>query len=244
LNNFSKTIEDFMLTGNYDYYQILFTLDTFKFNSEKLDYLKEISSNLNKIIDCFEAPKTFPLKMYALKDLSIDGNCKELQEFISKQYSFSNLNNQRRIYPGESELKGLLRKELINYKKLATMVSIEIRELIKLIGLQNISHPEIFSKKDCIFPFKVSPKYISSLLINNSRKIIWSKSIGELIDLIKIILVLELYPEVNESQIINLICSRFVNTKKEFYSIDQVSKTKIMLENTFWQNSSVANPKN
>ncbi|PIQ08851.1 MAG: hypothetical protein COW71_09615 [Ignavibacteriales bacterium CG18_big_fil_WC_8_21_14_2_50_31_20] len=232
-----------MFAGNFNYHQILFTLDTFKHSSEKLTYLTEISSELNRIIDCFEAPKNFPLKMYASKDVNIEGNCKELQDFISKQYNFTNLNNHRRIYPGESQLKGLLRKELINYKKLSSLVDMEIKQLSKPIREQNIVIHEPASKNNFIIPLKTTPKYIVSLLTNNNEKIIWNKSIGELIDLMKIIMVLELHPEVDEKQIVNLICTRFVNTNHENYSHNQVVKTKETLENIFWQNGSATTPK-
>ena len=232
-----------MFVGNFNYHQILFTLDTFKLSSEKLTYLNEISAELNRIIDCFESPKNYPLKMYASKDLNIDENCKELQDFISKQYNFTNLNNHRRIYPGESALKGLLRKELINYKKLSSLVDMEIMQISKPIWEQNIVRQETANKNNFIIPLKTTPKYIVSLLTNNNGKIIWSKSIGELIDLMKIIMVLELYPEVDEKQIVNLICTRFVNINHENYSYNQVAKTKETLENIFWQNGRTTTPK-
>lgn len=235
-----------MQAGNFNYHQILFTLDTIKKDEEKLTYLNEIGSQIDKIITSFEAPKLFPLNVYALKDLDIEENCRELHDFISKQFSYSSnseRNSHRRKYPGESELKGLLRKEILNYKKLSMIVNEEINNLSRFTKTPN---NEFFNDQffdEFILPIKTTPKYITNLLISSKAKIIWNKSIGELIDLIKIIIVLELHPKIENNGIIDLICDRFVDRNKEPYSNMHVVKTHNMLENTFWQNSRTLTPK-
>lgn len=232
-----------MFVGNFNYHQILFALDTFSLDNEKLGYLEKISDELTRIVKCFEAPKSLPLNMYASTNISIEDNSPELQRFIKKQFDTVTSNPYDRRYPGESELKSLLKSETLKYNKLLMIVNKDIEEIIKKIGKQNYISNEPTIENNFILPQKSTPNFISYLLINNTGMIIWDKSIGELIDLIKVIIVLELYPDFDEGEIINLICKRFVNYKKELFSPTQVEKTYNMLQNTFWLNSRGCTPR-
>ncbi|MBU0475711.1 MAG: hypothetical protein KKF62_16315 [Bacteroidetes bacterium] len=232
-----------MFAGNFNYHQILFALDTFNHDNEKIGYLEKISDELTRIVDCFESPKSLPLNMYASKNLSITDNNPELQGFIKKQFDLVTSNPYDKRYPSESELKSLLKSETLKYKKLLMIVNKDLEELIGKIEPQNYIVSEPVNENNFIFPQKSTPNFISYLLINTNRMIIWEKSIGELIDLIKIIIVLELYPDIDENGIINLICKRFVNNNKELFSTRQVDKTYNMLQNTFWLNSRGCTPK-
>ena len=233
-----------MVVGNFNYHQILFALDTFKLNDEKLSYLEKIQEELNRITDCFESQKSLPLKMYASKNMNISGNCNELREFIKKQFEMLTTNPYDNRYPGEGELRALVGSELMNYKKLLGIVNDEIKDLCKAIKTQNyISEKVKKIEQNFISPKKITPNYISKLLKNENDKIIWDNSIGELIDLIKIIIVLELDPNLDEDKISSLICNRFVNSRKEQYIPIQVEKVYDMLQSTFWLNSRSLSPK-
>jgi hypothetical protein len=225
-----------MIVGNFNYHQILFALDTFKLNDEKLGYLEKINSELDRVIKCFEAPKALPLKMYASDNINIDDSCKELKEYIKKQFEIISTNPYDKRYPGEGELRGLVRSELINYKKLRTIVNDEINNIIEKIKSEAA---KVTPEKEVFFtPKKVTPSHIAKLIKNNpQRKIVWENSIGELIDMVKILIILELYPGLNEKKISAFICEHFVNPSKEKYQLNQIDKVYKMLQNTLWKNN-------
>jgi hypothetical protein len=231
-----------MIVGNFNYHQILFALETFINDAEKLGYLEKIASELNRIITCFESPQALPLKMYASNNINLVSGCNELKELIKQQFDLVTTNPYDKRYPGEGQLRGIVRLELTNYKKLLTAVEDEINN----IGLET---KKIYIKQNnkevCnyVVPEKLTPNYISGILKTENVKIIWNNSLGELIDLVKVISVLEQNNETEERDIITYICDNFVNSKQERFSSIQVEKVHKMLQNTFWLNSKSASPK-
>ena len=230
-----------MIVGNFNFHQILFALDTFKEVDEKIGYLENNKRELNRIVTCFEEPKTLPLKMYASKNINIEGSCDELKNFIKHQFETISSNPYDTRYPGEGELRGLVRAELINYQKVLTIIEDEI-DLLKKKNLK-IDKP-IMIKSKFITLKKSSPHFISKLLSElTEQKIIWNSSIGELIDLVKIMIILELVKGLEEDDIPKFISKHFVNRSKEKYTIPHVEKVHTMLQNTFWQSGRSDNPK-
>ena len=229
-----------MVVGNFNYHQILFALDTFNLEEDKIGYLEKIVTELSRIVECFEAPKALPLKMYASKNISIESSCNELRDFINKQFEIITTNPYDKRYPGEGQLRGLVRAELMNYKKIQSIVTGEINDIIE----KNRAEAEVRMKeKSFIQPKKTTPNHISKLLKTEYGKIIWDSSIGELIDLIKVIIILEINPGLTEQKIAKLISERFVNSEKQNFLPSQVEKVQLMLQSTFWLNSKSSSPK-
>ena len=230
-----------MIVGNYNFHQILFALDTFGTVGEKIGYLESIKNDIGRIIECFETRKTLPLKMYASNNMSIEGNCDELKIFIKHQFDIISSNPYDKRYPGEGELRGLLRSELINYQKLYNIVEDELNSTKKVeVEKKNSSK----SKDEFVTLERLSPHNVAKLLNKlNGGKIIWNSSIGELIDLIKIMIVLELIEGLEESQLPKFIVKNFVDDNKEKYKVHQIEKVHKMLQNTFWLNSRNSSPK-
>ncbi|MCK5456038.1 MAG: hypothetical protein KAI45_02860, partial [Melioribacteraceae bacterium] len=111
-----------MIVGNFNFHQILFALDTFKETEEKTGYLEKIKQELTRIIECFEGAKTLPLQMYASQTYNVDEGCDELINFVKLQFEGISSNPYDKSSPGESELRGLVRTELVNYQKMFTVV--------------------------------------------------------------------------------------------------------------------------
>ena len=229
-----------MFVGNFNYHQILFALDTFNLEEDKIGYLEKIVNELSRIVECFETPKALPLKMYASKNISIESSCNELKDFIKKQFEMITTNPYDKRYPSEGQLRGLVRAEVINYKKLLSIVTDEVNS----INEKKKEKIEVTIKKNSfVLPIKTTPNHISKLLKNEYGKIIWDSSIGELIDLIKVIIILEINPGLTEDKIAMLISDRFVNSEKERFLLSQVEKVQLMLQSTFWLNSKSSSPK-
>ena len=230
-----------MIVGNYNFHQILFALDTFKEIDEKIGYLEKIEHELNRIIACFEAPKTLPLKMYASKNINLEGACNELKDFVTHQFDIISSNPYDKRYPGEGELRGLVRTELINYQKMYTIIVDEIASFQKEAPK---SKKPATKKTKFITLEKFSPHFISKLLNElTGQKIVWNSSIGELIDLVKIMIILELINGLEEDNLPKYIAKNFVNESKEKYTISQIDKVHKMLQNTFWLNGRSESPK-
>jgi len=239
-----------MIVGNYNLHQILFALDTFKGVDEKIGYLAKIRHELNRIVLCFETPQTLPLKMYASQNINLEGTCDELMNFVSHQFEVISSNPYDKRYPGEGELRGLVRTELINYQKLLTIIDDEINSIKSVkpkseIHTVNNSKKEKFTtKKKFIRVEKYSPHFISKILNElTGQKIIWNSSIGELIDFVKIMIILDLVSELEEGNLSQYISKNFVNERKEKYTIPQIEKVHKMLQNTFWLNGRRQSPK-
>lgn len=232
-----------MIVGNYNFHQILFALDTFREVDEKIGYLEKIKHELSRIISCFESPKTLPLKMYASKNINVEGACDELKDFIKHQFDIISSNPYDKRYPGEGELRGLVRSELINYQKVHTIIVDEIATLQKENPIK--IKPEIVKKETKFIKLeKFSPHFISKLLNElTGQKIIWNSSIGELIDLVKIMIILELVNDLEEDNLPKFIAKNFVNENKIKYTIPQIDKVHKMLQNTFWLNGRSESPK-
>jgi hypothetical protein len=230
-----------MIVGNYNYHQILFALDSFSEVDEKIGYLEKIEHDLKRVVESFKVPRTLPLKMYASKNINIGEDCDELKDFIKHQFEIISSNPYDKRYPGEGTLRGLVRAELINYQKLLTIVqdekaSIEKKQLKKSVPIED--------DKQFILLEKTSPHYIAKLLNSlNNQKIIWNSSVGELIDLIKIIIILELVPGLGEDNLATFISKNFVDEKKIKYTASQIEKVYKMLQNTFWLNGRSEDPK-
>ena len=233
-----------MIVGNFNYHQILFALDTFSNAEDKLGYLEKIRSELLRIIDCFEIPKSLPLKMYASKNISIEGACSELKNFIRTQFEMITTNPYDKRYPGEGQLRGLVRAELMNYKKIITIVEDEIENICTSLEKIDVNEKLQNSKlNNYILPQKKTPSYVAKIIKEKSGKIIWENSIGELIELMKITIILDLIDELDEDNLISFICDNFVTSDKERFSPIQVEKVLKMLRNTFWLNSKNLSPK-
>ena len=230
-----------MIVGNYNYHQILFALDSFSEIDEKIGYLDKIERDLKRVVETFDAPKTLPLKMYASKTINVGDNCQELKDFISHQFERISTNPYDKRYPGEGTLRGLVRTELINYQKLLTIVHDE------KVSIEKANSEIIKTKKvedKYVVLEKVSPHFTAKMLNKlDNQKIIWQSSIGELIDLTKIIIILELIPGLEDSNLTSFISKNFVDEKKEKYTIPQIEKVYQMLQNTFWLNGRSESPK-
>lgn len=230
-----------MIVGNYNFQQILFAIDTFKEINEKTGYLEKIKRELKRIVACFETPKTLPFKMYASQNNNIEGCCTEFKDFIKHQFETISSNPYDKRYPGEGELRGLVRTELVNYQKVLTIIEDEIASIQK----ENPKSQKSTEKTTKFITLvKFSPYFVSKSLNNlTGEKIIWNNSIGELIDLVKIMIILELINELHDDSLPKFIVKNFVNRNKEEYTILQVDKVHKMLLNTFWLNERSECPK-
>ena len=110
-----------MATENYNIHQILFSLERFENDEEKLGYLYKMKKELQRVIRCFDSSKTLPLKMYAVDNIQIEGNCEELKTFIRKQFASEKNNPWEKHHPNEGKLNALLMKEVVEYKKTSTV---------------------------------------------------------------------------------------------------------------------------
>ena len=241
----NKFFEVIMIVGNYNYHQILFAIDSFNNLDDKMGYLDKIETELKRIINCFDAPKTLTLKMNASKNITTENNCDELKDFIRKQFEMVTTNPYDTRYPGEGTLRGLVRSELINYTKLLAIIEDEKSNIIKNHSIKKEENEfRIISKSSYILLEKNTPHNIAKTIRENyGKKIVWINSIGELIDIIKIIIVLELIPGLNEKRLINFISKNFVNINKGPFKTTQIEKVYGMLQNTFWQNERSEKPK-
>jgi hypothetical protein len=227
-----------MVVGNYNYHQIMFAVDMFNLDYEKLSYFMKIKGELNRIIACFEANKTVPLKMFASQNINVEGSCLELKEFITKQFETRDEDSTEKRFPGEAQLRGLVRSELNNYKKLLTILADDINKFKENSKKQNnIQKVTLEQKQNFIRIQNITPSYISGLLEKENGMIIWNSSIGKLIDILKIIIVLEINTSIVDDKIVTIICDRFVNSNRENYLAAYVEKVHKMMRNTIWLNS-------
>lgn len=227
-----------MVVGNYNYHQIMFAVDMFNLDYEKLSYFMKIKGELNRIIACFEVNKTVPLKMFASRNINVEGSCLELKEFITKQFETRDEDSTEKRFPGEAQLRGLVRAELNNYRKLLTILTDEINKFKENCKKQgNTQKGTNEQKQNFIKIQNITPSCISELLEKENGMIIWNSSIGKLIDVLKIIIVLEINYSIADDKIVNIICDRFVNSSKEEYLPAYVEKVYKMMRNTIWLNS-------
>ena len=233
-----------MIVGNFNYHQILFALDSFYNLDDKIGYLEKIHSELVRIITCFEMPKSLPLKMYASKTMQINGSCQELKDFIKAQFDLATSNPYDSRYPGEAQLRSLVRVELVNYKKMHSVVEDELKSILTMQNKLATEKKKAMGKENnFIIPQKNTPKDIAEILETKAGKVVWKNSVGELIELIKVIIILDLIHNLDDDDIIPFICSNFVDSNYEKFSPFQIEKVYKMLANTFWLNGKNSEPK-
>lgn len=220
-----------MIVGNFNLHQILFSLEMFEKKEDKLGYLYKMAKELQRIIRCFESSKTLPLRMYAVDNIQIDGNCDELKVFIRKQFKAANNPWEKRT-PDEGKLKISATKEVIDYKKILLLIDNEIQLIENRTAHNtNIDHePE----KSSIKVKDINYSSIASLLKKDRSQIIWEHSIGELIELVNSILDKKLIKNLNENNLPQFISKNFVDKDESNYSLEKIEKVYSMFLKTIW----------
>lgn len=215
-----------MIVGNYNLHQILFSLEMFDKKSDKLGYLYQTKKELQRIINCFESSKVLPLKMYATDSIQIDGNCPELKTFVRKQYSLINKDPWEKRYPTEGQLRTLVTKEVVGYKKIMLIIDGEI----KLLERSTLETKEVnYEPRNISINIKeINHQTIVSLLAENEAKIIWEFSIGELIELVNSLITKKLIKNLNEGNLPKFIVDNFVDESQNDFSLEQVKKVHSM----------------
>lgn len=215
-----------MIVGNFNLHQILFSLEMFDKKSDKLGFLYQTKKELQRIINCFESSKVLPLKMYAVDSIQIDGNCAELKTFVRKQYSLASKDRWEKRYPTEGQLRTLVTKEVVGYKKIMLIIDGEI----KLLERSTLNKKEInYEPRNISINIKeINHQTIVSLLAENETKIIWEFSIGELIELVNSLATKKLVRNLNEGNLPKFIVDNFVDENQNNFSLEQVKKVHSM----------------
>ena len=132
-----------MIVGSFNSVSMLIALDSYQGKDEKVKYLENIKSDIERIINCFEETKTLPLKTFTSITSEMDG-CEELMNFIKIQFKSKTSNRHDQNDPGEGKIKGLLRTELSNYQKLQAVIEDEIISVKrgKIVIEEEIIEPE------------------------------------------------------------------------------------------------------
>ena len=224
-----------MVVGNFNYHQILFFLDAQKTKEEKLGYLFQIKRDMQRVVKCFESSKMLPLRMYAEDNIIIDGNSPELKNFIRQQIAKYTSDPHEKRFPGDGVLRGLLRKEITEYKKFSLLIDSEIEEV------QNKSEQKPkYDYTDEVEKFQSAETKLVDLIQSKNSKIVWKNSIGELVELVNSILSDGLIQNSDKNNLSDLICSSFVDSEGNEFEKDNINKVHQMLINSLWQNSSEA----
>lgn len=200
--------------------------------ADKLGYLYQMKKELQRIISCFEASKVLPLKMYAVDSIQIDGNCDELKTFVRKQFSRANKNTWEKRNPNEGQLRTLLIKEIVAYKKIMLIIDGEIKLIERSTSEEKAINPE--PRNISINIKEINHSSILSLLRENESKIIWEYSIGELIELVNSIVTKKLVPNLNEGNLAEFIVDNFVDENQNEFLLEQVKKVHSMFRLTIF----------
>ncbi len=229
-----------MIVGNYNLHQILFSLEMFDTKEDKLGYLYKLKKELQRIIRCFDSSKTLPLRMYAVDNIQIEGNCDELKNFIRKQFELQN-NPWEKRNPSETKLRAALTKEVVDYKKLTLLIDNEI----KLIEQREPKTQKIPSepKKTYLKIKEVNHLAIASLIKDRKEKIVWEYSIGELIELVNDIMNKKLIDGLDEHNLSKFIIDNFVDRNEKEFSINKIEHVYSMFLKTIWSSKTVINTK-
>lgn len=228
-----------MATENYNIHQILFSLERFENDEEKLGYLYKMKKELQRVIRCFDSSKTLPLKMYAVDNIQIEGNCEELKTFIRKQFASEKNNPWEKHHPNEGKLNALLMKEVVEYKKITLLIDSEIRLVDKRAAIKKKENPK--PEKTYIKIKEINHSTIASLLKENNAKIMWEFTIGELIELANDIQGKKLINNLNESNLPTFIANNFVDKNENNYSLKKVEKVYSMFLKTIWSSKTEIN---
>lgn len=221
-----------MIVGNFNIHQILFSLEMFEKEEEKLGYLHKMKKELQRIISCFDSSKTLPLKMYAVDNIQIEGNCEELKTFIRKQFALEKNNPWEKHHPNEVKLKASLTKEVVDYKKILLLIDSEIKLIQKRAATKVKEKPK--PEKTNIRIKDTNHSTIVTLLKENNTKIIWELSIGELIELANGIQSKKLIKNFNESNLPQFIADNFVDQNENQYSLEKIEKVYSMFLKTIF----------
>jgi len=228
-----------MNVENFNPHEILFSLERFTKREDKLGYLYKMKKELQRIIKCFEANKTLPLKMYAVDNIQIEGNCAELKTFIRDQFKTTNKNSWEKRNLAEEKLRTLLIKEVMQYKKIVILIDGEI----KLIENRPAKKEEIKSKpkKNFIIIKEIDHIEIAFTLRDNKEKIFWEHSVGELIELVNSLMNKKLVKDLNESNMPQFITKNFVDNKENDFSLEKIEKVYGLFLKTIWSTKNEIN---
>ncbi|NOX67545.1 MAG: hypothetical protein GXO85_17510 [Chlorobi bacterium] len=220
-----------MIVGNYNHHQILFSLEMFDTKEDKLGYLYKLKKELQRIIRCFDSSKTLPLRMYAVDNIQIEGNCEELKTFIRRQFELQN-NPWEKRNPSEGKLRALMTKEVVDYKKFTLLIENEIK-LIEQRGAKPQKIPAE-PKNTYVKIKKIDHLAIASLIKDRKEKIVWEYSIGELIDLVNDIMNKKLIKGLDENNLSKFIVANFVDRDEEDFSLEKIEHVYSMFLKTIW----------
>ena len=228
-----------MIIEELNPHKILFSLERFTQKKDKLGYLFKMKKEVRRIIKCFESSKTLPLKMYAVDNIQIEGNCAELKTFIRDQIKLANKNSWEKRIPDEGKLRTLITKEVIQYKKVVILIDGEIKLIENRPAKKEDVKPE--PKKKFIKIDKLDHVEIVNLLKENKEKLLWENSVGELIELVNNIMNEKLITELNESNMPKFISNKFVDSKENDFSLKKVEKVYAMFLKTIWSTKTEIN---
>jgi hypothetical protein len=227
-----------MIVGNYNLHQILFSLEMFDTKEDKLGYLYKLKKELQRIIRCFDSSKTLPLRMYAVDNIQIEGNCDELKSFIRKQFELQD-NPWEKRNPNETKLRTALTKEVIDYKKLTLLIDNEIK-LIEQRGPKPKKIPDE-PKNKYVKIKKIDHLAIASLIKDRKEKIVWEYSIGELIELVNDIMNKKLIHGLDENNLSKFIITNFVDKDEKDFSLEKIEHVYSMFLKTIWSSKTEIN---
>lgn len=227
-----------MIVGNYNLHQILFSLEMFDTKEDKLGYLYKLKKELQRIIRCFDSSKTLPLRMYAVDNIQIEGNCEELKTFIRKQFELQN-NPWEKRNPSEGKLRALMTKEVVDYKKFILLIDNEIK-LIEQRGAKSEKIPTE-PKITYIKIKKIDHLAIASLIKEKKEKIVWEYSIGELIELVNDIMNKKLISDLDENNLSKFIVANFVDRNEKDFSLKKIEHVYSMFLKTIWSSKTEIN---
>jgi len=227
-----------MIVGNYNLHQILFSLEMFDTKEDKLGYLYKLKKELQRIIRCFDSSKTLPLRMYAVDNIQIEGNCDELKSFIRKQFELQD-NPWEKRNPNETKLRTALTKEVIDYKKLTLLIDNEIK-LIEQRGPKPKKIPDE-PKNKYVKIKKIDHLAIASLIKDRKEQIVWEYSIGELIELVNDIMNKKLIHGLDENNLSKFIITNFVDKDEKDFSLEKIEHVYSMFLKTIWSSKTEIN---
>lgn len=115
----------------FNIHKIRLELILFKTKHEKLEFLNETKTDLERIIQSFESEKIVSLRYYARDDMNIEGNSIELRDFLRNVILKYTHNIKDCRYPNEDILNRAVVDELKRYEHLLQLVDMEIEYIEK-----------------------------------------------------------------------------------------------------------------
>lgn len=121
-----------MVADKYNFHKVQFELESLETEKEKLTFLYTTKKELRKIILDLESWKMLPYRMYAEANVPISDAGPEFGEIVKEIIDKNTRNPRDKRYPSDDYIRRELKKYILKFFQLDSLIQSEIDELNKI----------------------------------------------------------------------------------------------------------------